>query len=598
MSSTRVLERPSGPAPDAVTLPVASVADRRSRVVGVDVARGLALIGMIATHVFGTLDDSGAPVTAHVVAGGRAATTFVLVAGVSLAFLSGGRRGVHGRERVAVSAGLVVRAVLVGAIGLALGYLSDANGIDGILPFYAVLFLLAIPLMGCPPMVLIGIAAAAIALGPVLLVLTTDAGLPYAGSAADPTFSTLVQDPVGLLAQLFLTGEYPIVVYLAYLCVGLAIGRLDLHSPRLAWLLLGAGAALALAARIASAVLLYPMGGLARLIEQDGSGNDPAEVSALLWEPEKSSSWWYLALPAPHSHTPIDLLHTLGSAAAVLGAALLLTRIPAVRRALWPLAAAGTMSLTLYSAHLGLLATGVQNDQPALTFLLMVVGALVFATAWRFLFGQGPVEALVAKSSTAARRGVARLASQPSRLTELHHAHPKTTRKGAQLLAPMVCAGLLALSFWAGAQLATARAAADTDVVDASVSDLADATGDEAPDLAITPPPSPAPPAAAADAPSPPAGAADADPARYCQLADQLNALYDANPDQPGMIVENAALLLVEMPQAAPPQIRGAVTAVVDDLRAEAGVPGAIAPDEASLTRAEADVDAFDEQTC
>ncbi|OLT04071.1 hypothetical protein BJF90_24620 [Pseudonocardia sp. CNS-004] len=67
------------------------VAIRRPRVVGVDVARGLALIGMIATHVFGTLDDDGDPVIAHVVAGGRAATTFVLVAGVSLAFLSGGR---------------------------------------------------------------------------------------------------------------------------------------------------------------------------------------------------------------------------------------------------------------------------------------------------------------------------------------------------------------------------------------------------------------------------------------------------------------------------------------------------------------------------
>jgi uncharacterized membrane protein len=586
-----------------VTIPISTVVDRRPRVVGVDVARGLALIGMIATHVFGTLDDSGDPVTAHVVAGGRAATTFVLVAGVSLAFLSGGRRGVHGRERVAVSAGLVVRAILVGAIGLALGYLSDANGIDGILPFYAVLFLLAIPLVGCPPMVLIGIAAAAIALGPVLLVLTIDAALPYAGAAADPTFSTLVQDPVGLLAQLFLTGEYPVVVYLAYLCVGLAIGRLDLRSPRMAWLLLGAGAGLALAARVVSAVLLYPMGGLARLIEQDGSSNDPADVSALLWEPAKSSSWWYLALPAPHSHTPIDLLHTLGSAAAVLGAALLLTRIPAVRRALWPLAAAGTMSLTLYSAHLVLLATGVQYEQPALTFMLMVVGALVFATAWRFLFGQGPLEALVAKSSTAARRGVARLAPPPSRQTELHHAHPKTTRRGAQLLAPMVCAGLLALSFWAGAQLAAAQGAANTDVADASVSDLADATGDEAtgdeePDLAIAPPPSLAPPAAPADAPSSPAAAADADAARYCQLADQLNALYDAHPDQPGVIVENAAGLLVEMPQAAPPQIRGAVTAVVDDLRAEAGVPGAIATDEASLTQAEADVDAFDEQNC
>jgi uncharacterized membrane protein len=577
--------------PDAVTSANTTVVERQPRVIGVDVARGIALIGMFATHVFGTLDDNDNPTTAHVVASGRAATTFVLVAGVSLAFLSGGRRGVHGRERVAVSAGLAVRAALVGAIGLALGYLAPANGIDGILPFYAVLFLLAIPLLGCAPMVLIGVAAATIALGPVLLVATADAGLPYAGSNAEPTFTTLLQDPVGLLAQLFLTGEYPVVVYLAYVCVGLAIGRLDLRSPRPAWLLLGAGAAIALAARIVSAVLLYPMGGLARLIEHDGLAGDPAEVSAVLWEPEKSSSWWYLTLPAPHSHSTIDLLHILGSAAAVLGAALLLTRIPAVSRVLSPLAAAGTMSLTLYSAHLVLLATGVQEDGPGLLFLSMVVGALVLAWAWRRLFGQGPLEALVAKSANAARRGVARLMPPRPGRAGLHRAAPKTTaaRGGAQLLVPVACAGVLALSFWAGAQLSAAKGAAPTDVDEASVSDVSDATEDsatedEAPDVGTgPPPPSPAP---------------TADPARYCQLSDQLYTLYDLHPGRPGVAVEQAVSLLTEMPRAAPAQIREAVTVVVDDLRADAGVPGATAPDEATLTRAEDSVDAFEEKNC
>jgi uncharacterized membrane protein len=599
VSSTQVLERPSVSTPNAATSTDTTVVERRPRVVGVDVARGLALIGMFATHVFETLDDNDNPTTAHVVAGGRAATTFVLVAGVSLAFLSGGRRGVHGRDRVAVSAGLAVRAVLVGAIGLALGYLAPANGIEGILPFYAVLFLLAIPLLGCAPMVLVGIAAAAIALGPVLLVVTADAGLPYAGSEADPTFTTLFQDPVGLLAQLFLTGEYPVVVYLAYLCVGLAIGRLDLRSPRLAWLLLGAGAALALAARVVSAVLLYPMGGLARLIEQDGLSGDPADVSVLLWEPEVSSSWWYLALPAPHSHTPIDLLHTLGSAAAVLGAALLLTRIPAVGRALSPLAAAGAMSLTLYSAHLVLLATGVLGDLPGLLFLSMVVGALVLAYVWRHLFGQGPLEALVAKSASTARRGAAHLMPTRPGRAGLHRAAPKATaaRGGAQLLVPLACAGVLALTFWAGAQLTAAQGTATTDVDEASVSDASDATEDDAtedetPDVGTGPPP-PAQPEGAADAPPLPA-----DPARYCQLSDQVDTLYDLHPDQPGVATEQAAALLTEMPQVAPAQIQDAVTVVVDDLRADAGAPGVTAPDEATLTRAEESVDAFEEQNC
>ena len=39
------------------------------RVVGLDVARALALIGMMATHVFVTLDDNGNPTVANIVAG-------------------------------------------------------------------------------------------------------------------------------------------------------------------------------------------------------------------------------------------------------------------------------------------------------------------------------------------------------------------------------------------------------------------------------------------------------------------------------------------------------------------------------------------------
>lgn len=58
-----------------------------------------------------------------------------------------------------------------------------------------------------------------------------------------------------------------------------------------------------------------------------------------------------------HSTSPFDLLHTLGAATALLAAVLLLTRITVVRRALLPPAAAGSMPLTLDTAHVLFLAT-------------------------------------------------------------------------------------------------------------------------------------------------------------------------------------------------------------------------------------------------
>jgi uncharacterized membrane protein len=384
----------------------AAPSDRPGRVIGVDVARGIALIGMMAVHVFATFDRHGTPTLATVLAAGRSATTFVLVAGVSLAFLSGGQRVVDGRARTAAAAGIAVRALLIGAIGLLLGYAADAIEVEVILPYYAALFLLAIPLLGRRPRTLALAAAALIAVAPVVTLALVDADGPSFRGSDNATFDTLVDDPSGLIIGLLVTGPYPVLAYLAYLCAGLAIGRLDLSSRRLATWLLGGGLGLALTARIVSAVLLYPLGGLRHLQGIGPSSAAPVTRNALLWDPEQTWSWWYLALPAPHSITPVDMVHTLGSAMAVLGAALLLSRVPLIARLLRPLAAAGAMTLTLYSGHLLVLATGVLQHAPGTMYVLLVVGALAFGSFWQRWLGQGPFERLVAAAARRARQAV------------------------------------------------------------------------------------------------------------------------------------------------------------------------------------------------
>ncbi len=380
--------------------------DRPGRVTGVDVARGVALIGMMAVHVFATFDAHGAPTVATVLAGGRSATTFVLVAGISLAFLSGGQRPVGGRARTAAAAGIAVRALLIGAIGLLLGHAT--TDVEVILPYYAMLFLLAIPLLGLRPRTLALVAAALIAVAPVVVLAAAVFGGRSLRGPDNPTFDALVDDPSGLIVGLLVTGYYPALAYLAYLCAGLALGRLDLSSRRVAAWLFGGGLGLAVTARIVSNVVLFPLGGIQHLLDADLLGSDLVEArNVLLWDPESTSSWWYLALPAPHSTTPVDMARTLGSAMAVLGAALLLSRVPVVARLLRPLAAAGAMTLTLYCGHLLVLATGVLDDAPETLYVLLVVGALAFGVAWQRRLGQGPLERLVAAASGRARRAVA-----------------------------------------------------------------------------------------------------------------------------------------------------------------------------------------------
>jgi uncharacterized membrane protein YeiB len=380
------------------------------RVIGVDVARGVALMGMMAVHVFDLFDPHGAPTVATAVAGGRAATTFVLVAGVSLAFISGGRRPAQGRARTAAAAGIAVRALLIGAIGLLLGYATGDSEIEVILPYYALLFLLAIPLLGLRPRILTLAAATLVVVAPVVVLVLIDATGPAFRGTDSATFDTLVHHPAELIVGLLVTGYYPALAYLAYLCAGLAIGRLDLSSRRLAGWLLGGGLGLALTARMVSAVLLFPLGGLRHLSDhlqgRDPSASAQVAPNVLLWDPEPTSSWWYLALPAPHSSTPIDMVHTLGSAMAVLGAALLLTRCGVAAHLLRPLAAAGAMTLTLYCGHLLVLATGVLADAPGTMYVLLVLGALVFGFGWQRWLGQGPLERLVAAAANRARQAV------------------------------------------------------------------------------------------------------------------------------------------------------------------------------------------------
>lgn len=376
------------------------------RVMGVDVARGLALLGMMAVHSFSTFTHDGAPSGATVIAAGRSAATFVFVAGVSLAFLSGGRTVAQGHRLTAAAAGIAVRALLVGLLGLSLASLS--GDIDVILAFYGLMFLLAIPLLGRSPRVLAAIAASLIIVGPILLIATMDSVHVATDDSSNPGLGMLLQRPQELLALLLVAGEYPVVVYMAYLCAGLAVGRLDLTSRRVAGWLLGGGLTLAIAAQVGAWLLLYPLGSLDKLTQlaELDAGSEVTGQQQLLWEPQRIHSWWYLALPSPHANTPFDLAHTLGSAMAILGAVLLLTRVPVLARLLRPIAVLGAMSLTVYTGHLILLASGIFDESDVALYGVMVGAALAFTAIWVRRLGQGPLERLVAQSANRTRHAV------------------------------------------------------------------------------------------------------------------------------------------------------------------------------------------------
>lgn len=393
------------------TTPATSTA--RTRMVAVDAARGIALIGMIAVHTLYEADAAGKATWSFAIFGGRAAATFAVLSGVGIAFTTGRQRVRLIAARGTIMA-LITRALVIGAIGLAMGEYSDAALAADILPYYAGLFLLAIPLVFLPTWAVAAFGVLVAAGAPVLTHLL----LPHlpVPTLLDPTVGYLVHHPLGLLSELLITGEYPALPWTAYLCAGLVIGRLTLSKLWVAIGLLGTGLVLVFAAATASATLLNHYGGLAHIWSaQDRSPLTIPETTEMLTlggdGTTPTSTWWWLAVNAPHTSTPFDLVGTTGAATTLLGAMLLLSHLTAPRLlrgaitlSMAPLAAAGSMTLTLYTAHLAFINSPYDTYDPTNGYLLQVAAALLFGLAWRATAGRGPLESLVTALATWARR--------------------------------------------------------------------------------------------------------------------------------------------------------------------------------------------------
>jgi len=326
------------------------------RLRGVDVARGLAVLGMMAAHVGAHRDfDFARPDTWLGIADGRSSILFATVAGVSIALMSGRNTPVQGEELVRARLRILIRAVVIFALGGLLIMLATRVGI--ILEFYAVMFALSLPFLRLPAGKLFELAAVFAMLAPLVDLLLVDA------LSSAPRVSAIV--------QLVVTGQYPVLIWLTFLFTGLGIGRLDLTSSAVRRRLVVVGGILAVAG--------YGLGVLlARLLRR-------LEGAEIIFTVE------------PHSGSIFEVVGSGGFAMAVLG--LCLFAADRARWPLFPLEATGAMALTAYSLHIVAIAwigdqAFEQSDYGL--YLAFLVVTLVAATLWRLTAGAGPFERVLA----------------------------------------------------------------------------------------------------------------------------------------------------------------------------------------------------------
>lgn len=405
---------------------------------GLDVARALALLGMVGAHLgVGGLVD------------GRSSILFAVLAGVSVALMTGRTQVPEPHMLPVLRLRLIGRGAAIFVIGLALEALGTPIAV--ILTVYGLLYVAAIPFLRWGATRLFIAAGVLAVAGPPLL-----AGV-YALSlgASGP----------GLGLVLF--GTYPITVWLALMLAGMALGRLRLDRVRTAvWMLIagvvvsgigyGVGALAEswggdaadtgssssyssssyvddtdtsavgvpaedfdLSGKICDdwgggEVYCYPPMGEQEAVVDDASSVMSDDETGWATYPaqlaEQQPAVMMLdALVAvyPHSGGSAEILGSGGFAAAVIALCLLVSRW--LRWVLLPVAALGAMPLTAYSAHIVvfLVAAGplsMPSDASG-WWGWFSLALIVAATAWSMFLGQGPLERLVGRAASAMASG-------------------------------------------------------------------------------------------------------------------------------------------------------------------------------------------------
>ncbi|MFI2635437.1 DUF418 domain-containing protein [Streptomyces collinus] len=386
----------SPPPPQTSPESPASPGPSMGRLVGVDLARALAVFGMYVVHIGPPLSaTTGVASWIRYMSDGHSSVLFATLAGFSLMLLAGRREPKTGQAGRQARARIAIRAVILLALGTVMA--MEYGGVI-ILGFYGVYFLLALPLVRLSARTLAIIAAAFALVTPQLAFVLTSLLTPSVQQSINTYDPLRHLSEVGVL-DLLLTGFYPALTWMSFVIAGMALGRLDLSCDTVQKRLAALGATLT-AAAYGMSLLLAGKGALRSLAEDGpssgGSGSMPADAGAF---PDMSAS--SLLTAGPHSGTTFDIVGSVGIAILVIvGATVAMDRLPRLRRLAKPVIAVGTMSLTAYVGHFlaqtALSApAGTGTEQSWLPLIMYVLAAILFAAIWSRLFRRGPLEHLL-----------------------------------------------------------------------------------------------------------------------------------------------------------------------------------------------------------
>lgn len=353
-----------------------------NRIAGYDLARALALLGMIFVNFRYQMqaDEYGAPWLLKVanLIDGRPAVTFVILAGTGLSLLNASSRKTTGFHPLQKPCSVILkRSAFLFIIGLLFTRIWHAD----ILHFYGFYFAAAIFLVNSPGRILLIISLGLLAATFLLSLEFNFITAPKIESVWDPNFWT----QKGFLEDLFVTGCYPVFPWMVYFLIGMWLGRQNLSDTRLQKRILQV-AVLGLVLSEAFARLVSHV-----LISESSLEKIPLIVLFLDTDPFSSSL--------------LAIFSAGGTALVVIVVCIIVAEKAGRSKWMTPFLATARMTLTLYLAHIGIcqlfliLIDRYDMEQPlvfawlcAAVFCIMTLG---FANLWISRYGQGPFEKMM-----------------------------------------------------------------------------------------------------------------------------------------------------------------------------------------------------------
>ena len=199
----------------------------KQRIIGIDVARALAIIGMIIVNFKVVFGENGQPwvKTFASIFDGKAAATFVVLAGVGVALMT--NSAINHRDKAKIKVArirIAKRALFLFIIGISYITIWPAD----ILHFYGIYMAVTLVLLTCKENTILISGIAIILAYPIIItVLNYETGW---------NFETLDYQDFwtfkGFMRNLFLNGFHPVMPWTAFMLFGYWFGKQDLHNEK------------------------------------------------------------------------------------------------------------------------------------------------------------------------------------------------------------------------------------------------------------------------------------------------------------------------------------------------------------------------------